>query len=42
MVTDAVKSFKPKFFILPHGDTDLSKFTDLMKGTDDIEIALGK
>jgi L-ascorbate metabolism protein UlaG (beta-lactamase superfamily) len=39
MVADAAKAFKPKVLYPYHtGDTDLSKLTALMKGTDGIEV----
>jgi L-ascorbate metabolism protein UlaG (beta-lactamase superfamily) len=41
MVADAAKAFKPKVLYPYHtGDTDLSKLTELMKGTEDVEVRL--
>lgn len=41
MVTDAAKAIKPKVLYPYHtGDTDLSKLTGLMKGTDGVEVRL--
>jgi L-ascorbate metabolism protein UlaG (beta-lactamase superfamily) len=41
MVADAAKVFKPKVLYPYHtGDTDLSKLTGLMKGTDGVEVRL--
>ncbi|AFM27121.1 MBL fold metallo-hydrolase [Desulfomonile tiedjei] len=43
MVTDAAKAFKPKILYPYHtGDTDLSKLTALMKGTEGVEVRLRK
>lgn len=43
MVADAAKAFKPKILYPYHtGDTDLSKLTALMKGTEGIEVRLRK
>ena len=41
MVADAAKAIKPKVLYPYHtGDTDLSKLTGLMKGTDGVEVRL--
>jgi L-ascorbate metabolism protein UlaG (beta-lactamase superfamily) len=41
MVADAAKAFKPKVLYPYHtGDTDLSKLTVLMKGTEGVEVRL--
>jgi len=43
MAADAARSFKPKIMYPYHfGETDLSKFTELMKEEKDIEIRLRK
>jgi L-ascorbate metabolism protein UlaG (beta-lactamase superfamily) len=43
MVADAAKAFKPKILYPYHtGDTDLSKLTDLMKDTQEVEVRLRK
>ncbi len=43
MTADAVKSFKPKILYPYHfGNTDLNKFSELMKDVPDIEIRLRK
>jgi L-ascorbate metabolism protein UlaG (beta-lactamase superfamily) len=43
MVADAAKAFKPKVLYPYHtGETDLSKLTQLMKGTDGVEVRVRK
>jgi L-ascorbate metabolism protein UlaG (beta-lactamase superfamily) len=43
MVADATKAFKPKILYPYHtGETNLAKFTDLMKGVDVVEVRLRK
>ncbi len=43
MVADSAKAFKPKILYPYHtGDTDLAKLTELMKGTEGVEVRLRK